>query len=1063
MKKCNFSVGLSRHLYSVSALVLGLSLEALIALPALAQEVEVTDTRNDRVITGGADSGSPANVTITDTGTIQISDGAAIIVNSNNNVTNSGALMVDADSGAIGIHINTNATDPLTGDEIAGGGGVTITSTIINNSVITITAPNISDTMPGGPNYGILLSGEGKLVGDITFGTSGSVNVAGADSAAVALRSEMVGNLTLKGALNVSGERSTGLLIERKFTGNIVNRAQIVANNVDGTGIFLGGDVSGSFINSGTVAVGTSATLDIFNQRVDGLPGKGAVFVHGNIAGGFLNDRFQEAIDDGDTDPSNDVFVERAGNLTGLSGAYALFIGPDADAPQNITIGAFGVGNEGFGIINRGVIGTDGVNFGLASEAIRIEGSDTFTTLIEGGFFNDTDGDIQARAFDAKATGISFGNGAIVPLFRNDGSIMVNAIESQDDDLQLVTDPGPFGGDAFGLVIEAGATVNEIINNGEFRVISNGVPFSATAILDLSGTVTRLTNTGTLSAIRENNGTGKNVAIDFSASNRDIRIDNSGTIIGDILLGSGNDTVIATGGSIAGLIDFAGGTNILALSGNATFLGAISGSNVNLSLIGQSQIGISAGQVAFVNSANFAPGTGLSIEVDGSAGTAGQLDVAGTANFAQGSSISAQFTSILPTNQSFTIVQAGNLNLAPGASLSINSTSFLVRASLVTSDTGIVLNLVRRSSQELGINAKEALVFDASISALALDPELGGAIANITSSAELSEVIGQLSPVANGATKQLAILGEAASLGAIRRRLQSVRDLSGDALIGRRSPTGAWVQQVGSLFNQKSRGTDVGFDGGTVGLAAGIDKQWLGLDAIGLSIVQTWGEADRKDRKDRSLFVASTRLGTYASLSTGPFFVDGSAGIAFNSYEGKRSFTFGGIQRLAKGNWGATQYGGSAATGFRFKLGNFYLEPQATISYVSLTEKAYEEQEAGDGVNLAVARNKSKSLVATAGAIIGYSYPVGRDNMNFELHGNVVTELKDNAPTLTARFAAGSDSFTITGTPFDKKYFQAGGAIAFHTLGSTFTIDYDVEMKDRYIAHKAGLTLRVRF
>lgn len=1024
---------------------------------AAAQEVEITEAQTTPAATGTIDGGAPADILITETGAVQVTGGAAVVVNSDNKVTNDGNVSSEAESGAIGILIDTGETDP-----------VTITGDVLSTGAITIIVPQSGDDpVSGSDNYGILVSGEGSFVGGITTSDISSILVPGDNSAAIAIRSDMVGDLSTDGTITVTGINSRGISVESGFLGDILNRGNINSAEADSIGIFLGGDVTGSFVNAGAITIGSPQRFDSNGELVLAIPGEAAVKISGDLTGGFVNDRFTEALDDGDDDPDNDIVVEFIGQLNTVASGNAILVTPDADAARNITLGTAGIDANAFAIINRGAISTAGTNIGQDATAVRIQGLTigelTFTTMLDGGFLNSVGSTLVVTSVDAQAVAISIGADATVPIIRNDGTLSAQSLESQDDDLIADLEGGPFGGDAIGILIEEGATVDQIINTSIITSVASGTASSSYAILDLSGTVTRLINTGSIAANIENDSSGRLVAIDLSASTQSILFHNSGIIFGDVLLGSGDDEAQLAGGSITGLLDLGGGSNHIFLTGNAVFSGSIMGENINLVTSGTSRFEINEMNTANVTDATFGSGTTLSVLIDAAGGNVGNLVATGTVTFEAGSMVLPQLVSFLPQTTTVTIVQAGQVILEEGAVIDFMSPSVIFDVDFDITDTNIDLTLTRKSAQDLELLGSTGVVFDASFEALSLDDELGGIVANLESREEVEDIFDQLAPVANGATRQIAILGQGASFGAISRRTAGLRSLVDGPVSGIQSRNGFWVQEYGTLFEQQARGDDAGFDGGAFGIAGGIDTQVLGLDALGISVMQTFAEATEKDSLDEEVFVSSTTLGVYSSLSIGDFYVDAAAGYALNRYESERVIMFGEIERHSLGNWRGHTVMGNVAAGYKLTMRKFFIAPSVTASYLRLSENSYAERDGGAGVDLAFESRTQQSLVATAGATLGFRENLGENFFDFQIRGNVARELKNDAPVINASFAAAGERFTVNGPGFDKQYYQAGAGIGFSSDISTFTLDYDMERKDGFVAHVAAFTFRMRF
>ena len=120
---------------------------------------------------------------------------------------------------------------------------------------------------------------------------------------------------------------------------------------------------------------------------------------------------------------------------------------------------------------------------------------------------------------------------------------------------------------------------------------------TAYAIFDQSGTLNSITNSGTISAIAtilKNNGQVA-IAADLALNTTGVTFTNTGTVIGAILFGSGNDTLSVTGTAqvpalVNGNINFGGcnsGDDTLTIGEFASVTGAITeklGCHVDVSI-----------------------------------------------------------------------------------------------------------------------------------------------------------------------------------------------------------------------------------------------------------------------------------------------------------------------------------------------------------------------------------------------------------------------------------------------------------------------------------------------
>jgi uncharacterized protein with beta-barrel porin domain len=84
-------------------------------------------------------------------------------------------------------------------------------------------------------------------------------------------------------------------------------------------------------------------------------------------------------------------------------------------------------------------------------------------------------------------------------------------------------------------------------------------------------------------------------------------------------------------------------------------------------------------------------------------------------------------------------------------------------------------------------------------------------------------------------------------------------------------------------------------------------------------------------------------------------------------------------------------------------------------------------------------------------------------NFTIGIHGGWLNELKADVSSVTANFAGYDSPFTLTGNPLAKNAYQAGVGVYFVTEITNFSLVYDVDWKDNYMAHSAMMNFRVRF
>ncbi|MBI1181207.1 MAG: autotransporter domain-containing protein [Alphaproteobacteria bacterium] len=1039
-----------RRLRNGSVLARSLVLAGTLAAPVYghAADLTISNSRTDTVSTSDADGG-PGDITVNANGRVNVSSGAAIIVDSSNDVTNGGTLESSAGTDTRGIMIAPGA----------------FTSTITNNGSISLSQDSDSTTVDQG-NYGIYVEPGASLTGDIVNGTAGTITAQGKDSVGIYTLGSVSGKVTNGGSITADGSNGMGMVILGNVGGTVSNTGTIktgsasvttydnkgnpttIAEVNGGTGLAIGGSVAGGVLNDGD-GLTTQETTDLSNGTVDTVRGK----TKDNIG----------------TDAS----------ITVTGGANALKIGPDANGASggDITIGVLPEDGNIYGVVNRGELSSKSQTDNLDVETVRI-GLDAAppvasSTTVEGGFLNDG-GDITATAQKANATAVTIGSLASVPEINNTGNIAATT------DTQLAT----------GISIQVGATVPTITNSGIISATGTDSGARAVGIIDLSGTLQSIVNSGQI-----NTSASSTRAIDLSASTIDSTIDNTGSITGDVVLGSGNDAVTITGGSLTGNLEMGAGNNTLGLVDQAKFDGSLTASNGQVDLaVTNSSFAISNSTGAHVHDASFDATSTLVVPIYGSDATAGSLVASGTASFASGATLITDFKTLASTDVTFTLVDAGTLSLENGLDgLNVSDTSAFFNVDVAldpTNSNKIIVTVHRASAEELGLTSNQTAVFNASPDVLQADQQVGAAFANLATKEQVQDAFNQLMPDNSGATQIGIFKTQAAIFSAINKRMDSIykldrrykervqriagKDPERAKKMDRRHAPTIWAEQLVYVANQNPYGQQLGYGGYSYGIAMGADYPLFGLDAFGFSISQVWSEYREKGSFDKPLATQTTQLNLYAGIETGGFFVDVTGGYGFSSYDQERRLVIGDVDRSMFSNWGGHHMNANVRVGYTATLGRFTLTGMAAMSYMKLHENGYTERgiadakatdTTADGVRLAVEGQTVEFLRGNLGFQLGMQIRDGAGVIEPQIRGGLTHEFRYKGPVNVAYFLAGgpSTAFTTLGELGAATTYYAGVGIDVTSYFGTLSFDYDAEMGSGKLNHVVSGTVRVSF
>ena len=473
-------------------------------------------TAIDTETTTPLSTSSSDDTTITEDGTITLTDdtGPAITLDSNNDVTNDGAITIEASGTTTGVD---NATAII----LQGGADRNFT----NTGSVTVSdnfAPSDTDDdalldgpfAQGSGRTGILISGASPFEGNVTLGDGSTVTVEGNNSIAINLENTpmslggLTGNLLNQGTINSVGNNNRVVNVAANVTGDIENQGTINSSGEGSNAFNISGDIDGGLINSGNIAnngfrsatrpaaaAGTTGR-DVF-QAEDLLVAGSTIDVSGNISRGIFLD--QRTSDTGTTLSTSNIqhfgsapAIMIDGNGTPIAlGTVAQITNPaDPDFDEDLQ----------FAFVNEGVLNASGlfddfdatvfsVTEATLDGGIRNSGTLTAATFIAPVDLQDPNrGSGQARV-------IVLGDQAIADSINNSGVILATASEAVDVVFADVDNPiPPRSLSAIAIDISQTATTDTIVNSGTISALLLGRDGEAVAIRDSSGTLTALSN-----------------------------------------------------------------------------------------------------------------------------------------------------------------------------------------------------------------------------------------------------------------------------------------------------------------------------------------------------------------------------------------------------------------------------------------------------------------------------------------------------------------------------------------------------------------------------------------
>ena len=1113
-----------------------LALLSALSLSAQAQVSVSADTSEQiRTSTAAAD-GSADDVTVEQgaTVTVDTDGGTGLVLDSDNALVLNGVVRSDDRDNVTGVELN--------GDNSGANTSYTQSGSI---QLVEDFAAEDTDDDPfsdtpfavGEGRTGILISGASPFQGNIELDETSLIAVEGNDSYGINLASTplmtegLTGNLSTGGQINVIGDRSVGVNLGSSITGNVTNTGSVSALGEDSVAYAIAGDINGGFNSSG--ALRTTGFRDNGQRRGFGadfsdagredlsaedlLQAGSTLNISGNISEGILlSEVFLQSVDaDGNANldaDGNEIFflTGQESTISQFGSAPAVLIDGGGTVIDIGLVAAITNPNNGgevgqYGFINQGSVSATGVYNDFDATAVSVA-----NVTFAGGISNE--GTLGASTFRSPApttltdgSGIArvlvLGDQAIADEINNSGIILATASEATDEvffDRENIIAPRSLT--AIAVDIGAGASVTDLINTGSISALLVGRDGTAVAIRDASGTVRSLNTTGNIVASGRNSDPLDQedtnfdlIAIDFSAATQSVEITQSQNpdvasaplLVGDILLGSGDDSLTASAGLITGNLDFGGGNDTLTLSGeNTIFAGSVTNTDLlDLSVTDGANLTLTSDDDLTVSQATFDGTSVYRPTINGASGEATTLVSAGNITFEEGASINPVLESIIGTDTlQYTLASAGNLTIGDLATLGTGESPFLFSTALSLSDPNtlvVTLDLrdpnVSVANGGLGLDAVQAAAFGTLVNgqfengpvldALRAVPTLGNAFSNITEASDFYAAFNQVLPEFSGASKQFLLANVDGAVGSVGSHLDTAR----------RSPEksgGAWLQEFFYFADRELAGLSEQYRGEGFGFSAGLDTAAGPFHAVGVNVGFASTEVEDVVGIDDPLNVRTYQAGAYAGLQSGNFNFDVYAGGGISELDQERRVTVGNFTGTASGESEAAHANAALRAGYEFALSDkFWARPSLSVDYLYLNEYGYTET-GDEGVRLRVDGRQSETAAATLKFDVGAAFQGKRTWIRPSVRVGYRNEFISDPTETTFRFQGltntngdlfDSELATLRAFAFPDESILLGFTVAAGSEYSSIGFDFDSDIRDGFIRHTGRIVVRLLF
>jgi uncharacterized protein YhjY with autotransporter beta-barrel domain len=1087
----------------------------LVATPSLAQ-VEITDAQTTAVETATAgDGGAASDVTIVSGGSVTLDTaGPAVILNSDNDLINAGAISITDVDNATGVSLEGGADRNFTHS-----GSISLSENFVQEDTdddVFADTPFASGT----GRTGILISGASPFQGNVTMDDTATILVEGNESYGIDLSNTPLGagldgDLSLGGRINVVGDNSAGVRVGSAITGDLTSNGLVGIQGINSGAFDIGADIGGGFSNTGTITNNafrfpTRATFnpDAVADRTDfdaedlGQAAS-AITVNANIDRGInLTQRF---ITTTDTDGNDVISLVSTSNISHASSTPAILIDGEGTPIMIGTVSAIvdpaadGYDeDELFAFINLGTLTSAGIYDDFDASALSIADA-----TLDGGIRNagtmqvDTFVGAVERPIDGVALGtgtarvIVLGDNAIAERLNNSGLIVARASEATDEVYfyaDTVPEPRPVVATA--IDIAATAQMTSLENDGTISAILIGREGTATVVTDASGTLSNIINRGNIAALASNSDPDQNEETDFTLIAFDLSNNTSGVtflqerladddpdddvtpnnpnLFGNVFLGSGDDTVTSTAGVIFGDIDFASGDDALILT-DTIYTGAISNQDGLVIDAVNSALTVTSDAPIDITSASFDETSSFSPLIDGGTGQAATLQATGAISFANGAQITPLLRNLINAEviggvaPSFSIATASSLTVGDLAGLNTQDDgSFLFDTTYALNSNDLVITVDLREASALGLDRSQIGIdesaFGATLQALQSNTDLGNEIANLGSASEFYAAYNQLLPEFAAAARQFVLANSDGATGAVGNHLDAARR-------SQDKPGGAWIQEFAYFADRELAGLSEQYRGEGFGFTGGLDTAIGPFHAVGVNFGFASTEVEDVVGVDEPLDVTTLIAGLYAGYATGALGIDAYVGGGFNQFEQNRRVQVGEFLGTSTGDWNGTHLTGSLRAGYDIEFGKrYWARPVVSLDYMRLSENAFTET--GDlGVALSVEKRTSDIGSISGLFNIGAKFRGQRTWIRPSIRVGYRNEFLSD-PVLTSYNFAGITNAAAAQTlsaDFPSSGMLLGFSLAAGSGFSSVGFDFDSDIRDGFIRHTGRIVVRLLF
>lgn len=545
------------------------------------------------------------------------------------------------------------------------------------------------------------------------------------------------------------------------------------------------------------------------------------------------------------------------------------------------------------------------------------------------------------------------------------------------------------------------------------------------------------------------------------------------SIVGDIYMGSGNDTLNINAGSVLSqTISMGGQTNTLNVQGESSTLTASVIGNITEQPGGKFVIVVNNGSLTDLNpslnqaaqSIAIGPTGVLRVTVDPIHNQNTQFVVSGGTVIASGGQVGLSMASLqIPVIESYTVIEGanGSINAPSLGAAGVGFTPFLYSAvasyapgsTTANGDDQINLTVTRKTAAQLGFNAEETSAFNAVLGTLSAPTAdsvgIQQALLAQTSESGLKSVYDQLLPnQAQGIFQALdAAVEKVSALTATPP--DNATHVGGTSL---------WLQEVNERVHRDGVDT-LGSSTQLLGLVGGYERMGAAGGALGV----TFGYFNANENDTAAQLgardIANLIEGSiYYRRSFGNLTFDVRGGGGYGWFSENRVFAYGNTIDIAQASWTGDFIDAHVGLAYEVKLfGPYYARPEVSVDYLALHQNGYHERGLASAFNLAVGPQSDTQFSGQALMVLGRQW--GRTAwFRTEIRAGYREVIDGQVGEVDANFMDGTP-FVLTGDPDKGGWMTFGFSLKSGSEFSYLALEGDADLRkgqQRYDLRVAG-------